>query len=160
MPRLLPHAAIALTGAAMLFAIGGTVAARPLETGPSADALVAARQAGFRLNFVSFAAMKAAIARGDDVKTLALPAGAIGSWARAMPALFPAGSATPQSKALPTIWSDRAGFDAAAADMAAAAAKLAEAAKAGDAAAFSAQYAVLGSTCGACHKKYRAEDKR
>lgn len=160
MPRLLLHAAIALTGAGVLFGIGTNVAARPPEATPSAEALVAARQAGFRLNLASFQAMKAAIARGDDVKTLALPAGAIGGWARAMPGLFPAGSATPLSKALPTIWSDRAGFDAAAADMATAAAKLADAAKAGDAAAFSAQYAVLGSTCGACHKKYRAEDKR
>ncbi|MBY0519185.1 MAG: cytochrome c [Sphingomonas sp.] len=149
----------ALSAAALAIGIASTGIARPAETAPDASALVAGRQAAFRLNLASFFAIKAAIARGDDVKTLALPSGAIAGWGRALPGLFPAGSMTPTSKALPTVWSDRAGFEAAAADMAAAATKLNDLAKAGDAPGFAAQYAVLGGTCNACHKKYRAEDK-
>lgn len=146
--------------AMLITALATTAIARSAATTPSADALVTARQAAFRLNLASFLAIKAAIARGDDVKTLALPAGAMAAWARAMPGLFPVGSTNASSKALPTIWRDRAGFEAAAANMATVSAKLNELAKAGDVQGFTAQYAELGATCNACHDKYRAEDKR
>lgn len=149
----------ALSAAALVLGIATNSMARPAEATPSADALVAARQAAFRLNLASFLTIKAAIARGDDVKTLALPSGAIAGWGRALPGLFPAGSTTPKSEALPIVWSDRAGFEAAAATMATEAAKLNALAKAGDSAGFAAQYAVLGGTCAACHTKYKAEEK-
>lgn len=150
----------ALSAAALVLGVAGSGLAAPAETTASAEALVAARQAAFRLNLGNFLAMKAAIARGDDVKTLALPSGAIAGWARALPGLFPAGSTTPKSAALSTIWSDRAGFEAAAAAMATEAAKLNALAKAGDTAGVAAQYTVLGGTCAACHNKYKAEEKR
>lgn len=153
------RALFALFAAALVLGITTSSMARPVDATPGAEAVVAGRQAAFRLNLASFLAIKAAIARGDDVKTLALPSGAIAGWARALPGLFPVGSTTSKSEALPTIWSDRPGFEAAAADMATAAAKLNALAKAGDSAGFAAQYAVLGGTCAACHTKYRAEEK-
>lgn len=160
MRSLLTRSVLAVGAAALAIGVTATGVARPAAEAPSAEALVAARQAAFRLNLASFLAVKAAIARGDDVKTLALPAGAMAGWAQAMPGLFPAGATTPQSKALPTVWSDRQGFEAAAANMAMAAAKLNELARAGDATGFQAQYAVLGGTCAACHDKYRQPEQR
>lgn len=123
-------------------------------------AVVQARQAGFRLTVASFLNLKAAIARGDDVKTLVLPASAIAGWGKAIPAMFPPHSDTPESGALPTAWSDRAGFEAAAAKMSAAAAQLAELGKAGDTAGFATQFGELGKTCGACHTSYRKPEEK
>lgn len=118
--------------------------------------IVAARQAAFRLNGAVFFGLKAAIARGDDVKTLALPAGAMAAWAKALPGLFPKGVTTPASKVLPAAWEDRPGFNAAAARFATAAGILAETAKAGDQPGFQAAYAEVGASCAGCHDKYRA----
>jgi len=122
--------------------------------------MVAARRAAFKLSAVDFLGIKAAIARGDDVKTLAFAAGALAGWGKVIPVMFPSGSTTPESEALPEIWSDRAGFEAAAANMAAASAKLAELAKAGDTAGFATQFGEVGKSCGACHTKFRKPEPK
>ena len=156
-----PIAVIALAAAVALSAGGGFAAlARPATATPDHAPVVAARQAAFKLSAAAFLGIKAGIARGDDVKTMALPASALAGWAKAIPAMFPPGSTTPASEALPTIWTDRPGFEAAAATMAAAATKLTDLAKAGDTPGFAAQYAELGKTCGACHEKYRKPQEK
>lgn len=123
-------------------------------------AIVQARQAGFHLTVAAFLGIKAGIARGADVKTLALPAAAIAGWGKAIPTMFPPGTDTPESDALPTVWSDRAGFETAAANMSAAARTLADLGKAGDTAGFATQFGALGKTCGACHKDYRKPEEK
>lgn len=70
--------------------------------------------------------------------------------------MFPAGS-TQDSKALPTVWSDWAGFQAASKASEAAYDKLATAAGSGDQAALAAAFADTGKTCGACHQKFQAK---
>ena len=70
--------------------------------------------------------------------------------------LFPAGS-DKDSKALPTVWSDMAGFQAASKNSEAAFDKLAVAAGSGDLAAVTAAFGETGKTCGACHDKFRAK---
>ena len=70
--------------------------------------------------------------------------------------LFPAGS-DKDTKALPTVWSDWAGFQAASKASDAAYDKLAAAAGSGDMAALQAAFADTGKTCGACHDKFRAK---
>lgn len=124
-----------------------------------ADQLIAARQAGFKLQGAAFGGMKGVIDAKGDVKTQAFAAGAIAAWGRALPGLFPAGSDGGTTKALPTVWSDRAGFEQAAATLATEAGKLADLAKAGDQASFAAQWGVVRGACSACHDKYRAPDK-
>lgn len=127
---------------------------------PHHEAVVQARQAGFKLTLASFLAIKIGLSRGDDAKLMVLPATAIANWGKAIPTMFPPGSTIPTSAALPTVWSDRAGFEAAAADMSEAAAKLADLSKAGDAEGAKAQWDVLKGKCEACHTKYRkAEEK-
>ena len=70
--------------------------------------------------------------------------------------MFPAGS-DKDSKALPTVWSDSAGFEAASKAADAAYDKLAVAAGSGDMAALTAAFGDAGKACGACHDKYRAK---
>lgn len=71
--------------------------------------------------------------------------------------MFPAGSDKGDTKALPVIWTDWAGFQAAskASDMAYD--KLAVAAGSGNAEQLAAAFAEVGKTCGACHDKFRAK---
>ncbi|HMG46036.1 MAG TPA: cytochrome c [Allosphingosinicella sp.] len=143
--------------AAALAAIPLTAAlAQPPTAGLTAEQIVAARQSAYALSAGSFVAMKAAADAGADVHLLALPARNLARWARTLPSLFPAGTNLPSSKALPAVWSDRAGFEARAAAYAAAAQALAEAAQSGDRAVFLARWGELRTACGACHDAYRA----
>ena len=104
-----------------------------------------------------FAGIRAVVALKGDVKTLEKPADAMARWIKQFPSQFPPGSDTGHNtKALPTVWSDNAGFVKAANVLADAADKLALLAKAGDAAGVASQVKVVGDACGACHKTYRA----
>jgi cytochrome c556 len=71
--------------------------------------------------------------------------------------LFPAGSDKGDTKALPTVWTDWAGFEAANKNAEAALDKLAAAAGSGDMAALQAAFTDAGKACGACHEKFRAK---
>jgi cytochrome c556 len=149
--------------AASTLSLTAAAVARPADTpmkAPDHAAVIQARQAGFKLSVASFLAIKIGIGRGDDAHLYALPANALAAWGKAIPTMFPPGSDGATSNALPTVWSDRAGFEAAAATMSAAAAKLAELSKAGDAPGVAAQWDVLKGSCSDCHTKYRkAEEK-
>lgn len=149
----------ALAGSVLLLgtAVASASGSKPV-TADASDA-IAGRQAAFRMSAALVGGMKGVVERGDDVAGQAFAARAIASWAKAIPGMFPAGSDGAPSNALPTVWTDRAGFEAKAADYAAAAAKLADLAKAGDKAGFAAQYGELGKTCGACHSSFRKDDK-
>ena len=62
------------------------------------------------------------------------------------------------TRALPKIWEDWAGFEAAAKTLAAETAKLAAVAATGDAAAIKAQAGAVGKKgCGGCHKPFRGD---
>lgn len=119
---------------------------------------IAIRQVGMDLTNGNFAYVRAVIKEKGDVKQLKDPAKAIARWGKTIPAVFPAGSDKGENtKALPAIWSDRAGFEKAASDMADAATKLVAAATAGDADAVAADTKLLGEACGGCHRHYRAK---
>ena len=123
--------------------------------GPSPQETVAARQAAFKLSAAAFGGLKRAVDGGADVKTLGFPAGGIASWAKALPGMFPAGTDLANSDALPSVWSDRAGFLKAAAVYSAAADKMVAASKSGDSVAFAAAWGETGAACKACHTSYR-----
>lgn len=147
---------ILIGGIGLTAAVGAQQAPRgapKLEAGH--EAAVAGRQAAFLMSAAHMGAMKAGIARGDDPKAYAFAARSVARWAKALPGMFPPGSATPSSEALPAVWSDRKGFEAKAAAYAAAADTLAKAAAAGDAAAFAAAHGEVGKTCQSCHDAYR-----
>jgi cytochrome c556 len=124
-----------------------------------ADQLIAARQAAMKLSGATFGGMKATIDAGGDVTKLGFAAKALADWAHAVPGVFLPGSDGGASKALPTVWSDRAGFEAAALKYETEVKKLGELARAGDSAGVAAQWTVVRGACGACHDKYRQPDK-
>jgi cytochrome c556 len=132
---------LALAGAAQ------AAAPDPIET----------RQAGQDLMAGDFAGIRAVVAAKGDVKTLQQPANAMARWMKQFPSQFPAGSDTGHNtKALPVVWSDSAGFQKAADNFVDAADKLSQLAKAGDADGVATQIKAVGDACGACHRTYRA----
>jgi cytochrome c556 len=119
---------------------------------------IALRQAGMSLQNGDFAFIRSVVAAKGDVKPLEVPAKAIAKWAAVIPSVFPKGSEKGgDTKALPEIWSDPAGFQKISVALGDAANKLAIAAKAGDADEVAADTKLMGEQCGACHKAYRAK---
>ena len=146
--------------AGALLAAGFVGAAYAQGTVPmTSDAIIAARQAGYDNMSASVADMKRAVdAKVTEVKPFKNNADAIVHWARAVPTLFPPGTEKGHNtKALPTIWSDRAGFEKAAANLASAGEALSKAAEANDAAAFAVAFQNTGKACGGCHHDFRAK---
>jgi cytochrome c556 len=144
----------------MLVAAAGLLTAAVQKRRADADDLIAARQAAMALSGATFGGMKAAIDGGGDVTKLGFSARALAAWGHALPGLFPAGSDGGTTKALPSVWSDRAGFEKAAANYEAAARTLGDLAKAGDKPGIAAQWAVVRGTCSACHDGYRQPDRK
>ena len=140
---------LALLAVVALAAVGG---ARAEEFN-----VIETRQAGQDVMAGTYAGIRAVVAAKGDVKTLENPAKAIARWAKQFSTLFPKGSDQGHNtKALPVVWSDMSGFQKAANDLSDASTKLADLAKAGDTAGVEAQVKVMGDTCGACHRTYRA----
>lgn len=118
--------------------------------------IVDERVKGFKAHVENLKAVKAAVESGNASDAV-VPAEAMVVYAKTIPSLFPEGSGTGDTRALPAIWSDWAGFEKAAADHVDAVVELQAAAESGDAAALGEQLKATGATCGACHKAYRAE---
>ena len=138
-----------------LLCVGGAANAQ----GEGPDGVIKGRQAGMMLSGVAMGAIKAAIDAGQPPASQRFNSRALARWAHAVPGMFPAGSGPDsgvETHAKAEVWSDRAGFESKAADYAAAADRLAELAAGEDAAAFSAQWTVVRSSCQACHDVYKA----
>ena len=149
MKRIITAAAIGL--ACMVGAAGAQA--------PRAEDVIKGRQGAMMLSGVAMASIKGAIDAGQPLASQRFSTRSLARWAHAVPGMFPAGSgpeAGVQSNARAEIWSDRAGFEARAADYAAAADRLAELAAGDDAAAFAEQWTAVRATCQACHDGYKA----
>jgi cytochrome c556 len=119
--------------------------------------IITIRQTAFDLNNASFAYIRAVVKDKGDVKQLEGAGKAISRWATVITVMFHAGSDKGgETKALPEIWSDSAGFKKDADALRDAAMKLADASKAGDVDAVAAAAKSMGEACGACHKAFRA----
>lgn len=139
-----------------LAATGGAIA----QT--AAQKAVTARQAGYKQMGAAFKAIN------DELKAGSPNAGAIAANAKKMsdlagqvPGWFPKGSgpeAGVKTKAKPEIWSDAAGFAAAARALQPETVKLQKLAAAGDLDGVRAQVRAVGGACKQCHDKYRKAD--
>ena len=118
--------------------------------------IVDERVKGFKAHGDNIKAVQAAVDSGNASAAVE-PAKAMVAFAKTIPSLFPEGSGTGDTRALPAIWSDRAGFEKVAAEHLEAVEELEAAAESGDVSALGAQLKATGGTCGACHKPYRAE---
>ena len=119
------------------------------------EALVKARQAGMALSGSVVGGIKAAVDAGQAPATQRGAARSLARWAHTLPDLFPEDTATVESGARPAVWSDREGFNARAAEFAAAADHLAELSQGEDPAAFAAQLATVRAGCQSCHAVYK-----
>lgn len=120
-----------------------------------AQDVIAQRREGLRGMARQMEAIKAVTDARGDTRPLVERVDAMVTFYRGLPAMFPAGSGTGDTRALPTIWSDRAGFEQAATNMVTQLGALRSAAASGDVAATTAAFNQTGAACGACHRPYR-----
>jgi cytochrome c556 len=118
--------------------------------------IVKQRQENRKETAATMRSIKGVIDAKGDVKTVVASAAKLKQLELAFEKMFPAGS-DKDTKALPTVWSDSAGFLAASKAADAAYDKLAVAAGSGDLAAVTAAFGDTGKACGACHDKFRAK---
>ena len=126
---------------------------------PKATGVVAVRQAA-KANGDHMAAIKAILTEYPQlISHVEFHVEAIKETVEYAPDLFPPGSDQQPTAALPTVWSDQAGFKAAAETAEGLAEKLAEAAQGGEAQATLAAFGALGKDgCGGCHQTFRKKD--
>jgi cytochrome c556 len=129
-------------------------------SGPDA---IAARQASLDMSSIVFHSMGDAIKAGREAKSQGYPAAALAKWAKALPHMFPPGTAkgetSANTQARDAIWRDRAGFDRAAANYVEATARLSALAAANDTEGFTGQLEVVNQACGLCHARYKEGDQ-
>jgi len=100
----------------------------------------------------------AAVVKGDkayDKASVANDAAIVEMLSKLPWTAFPAGSATPDSKAKPEVWSEPEKFKAAADKMQAAVVKLSAATKSGDLNAIKAEFGATAKTCKSCHEEFK-----
>ena len=102
-------------------------------------------------------AIKAVVDASGPAASVVAPAKKIVELETPFEKMFPAGSDKGDTKALPAVWTDWAGFEAASKNADAAFDKLTVAAGSGDMAQLTAAFTDTGKACGACHEKFRAK---
>lgn len=137
-----------------LFA-GAAMALLAAWTGASAQDVITQRREGMRAEGRQMEAIKAVLDARGDTRPLVERVDIIAGFYRNLQTLYPAGSGTGATRALPAIWSDPAGFEAARTTIVTALGTLRSAAESGDAAATQAAFNQVGAACAACHRAYR-----
>ena len=146
----------------LVVAIVGALAAGAMVGGTTialaqADAVIKERQENRKQTAAAMRAIKGIVDAKGPTAGAVEQAAKLKTLEAAFVKLFPAGSDKGETKALPTVWSDMAGFQAASKALDAAYDKLAVAAGSGDQAALATAFADTGKACGACHEKFRAK---
>ena len=119
--------------------------------------VIAQRRAGLKRMGGHMEAMKPVVDGKGDVKPLEARIDDMIAWYADMPALFPPGSGTGDTKALPALWERFDEFKANDAKLVDKLKTMKVAAAAGDTEAFGASYKALGPEyCGSCHRPFRA----
>lgn len=121
---------------------------------PATADVVETRKQEFRNNVTALKAIRAAI-KDDDLAAVASNADMVADWSARMTDYFPEGSDQGKTNARAEIWSNWAGFTAAARDAEDAATRLAALARAGDAGQMDAGFGALANTCKSCHMSFK-----
>ncbi len=145
----------------LAFAVIGAMAAGGIVGGATValaqDDVIKQRQDNRKQAGATMRAIKGVIDSKGNVGPVVQHAAKLTELDLAFGKMFPAGSDKGTTKALPVIWTDKAGFEAAGKASDAAYDKLAVAAGSGDLAAVTAAFGEVGKSCGACHDKFRAK---
>ncbi len=134
---------------------GAAIMAMGMAGAAVAQDVIAQRREGLRGMGRQMEAIKAVTDARGDTRPLVERVDTMIAFYRGLPALFPSGSGTGETRALPTIWSDRAVFEQVNANMITQLGVLRAAAASGDVAATTAAFNQTGATCGTCHRPYR-----
>jgi cytochrome c556 len=144
---------------------GGALAHEHMGPMPAAPMAKAAymRHQNFKQQGAAFKAILDELKKDSpDKAAIATNASKLKGLAAALPTWFPKGSGSEsgfKTDAKGEVWSDPAGFAAAANRLQVETSKLQVAASAGDVAAIKAQAKVTGGACKNCHDKYRVPEK-
>lgn len=118
--------------------------------------VIAERRAGLKRMGGHVESFKPVVDARGDVMALVPALDDMLAFYRGLPGRFPAGSGVGDTKALPSIWMDFSGFEAANTRLVGMLEGLKTSAAAGDAARFAATYQMLGREgCGGCHRAFR-----
>ncbi len=117
--------------------------------------VIAARREGFKRMGGHMEAIKAVVDSRGATAPLAPRVEDMVAWFGSLPERFPAGSDKGDTRALPSVWSDRPGFTTAAENATKAAQALQVAVAGGDVAQVQQAFGAMGGTCGACHRGFR-----
>lgn len=128
----------------------------PMPPPSTPDEFVSQRQARMGRGGGNLASQKQVLDAHGDLTTLTPRIERLIQWATELPTMFPEGSNTAASEAKPEVWSDRAGFNAAAERFRTAVQALAAPAAANDHAAFQAAWTAARASCQACHDSYKS----
>ena len=143
-----------LAGIGLLAMLGAASA----QTNPAQ--VVTDRREGLRAVGVHVDALAAVARAGTDPRPVAERVAAVQRFFVDFPDRFPAGTqqGAPgiDTRALPSIWTDRANFERVSAALAPRLEALNAAAQSGDARAFGAALQATGAACGDCHRPFRA----
>ena len=124
----------------------------------SPEQIIKDRQANYKAIGDQMKAIKGVVDKDGPATAAVAPAKDIQARIAKIQSLFPPGTDKGgDTHALPTVWSDRAGFDEAAKNAETQATKLVEVAEKGDMKEISAQFNQMGAACGNCHRTFRAK---
>jgi cytochrome c556 len=153
MARIRPWAStIALAGLAGVLAFGPSLIASAAGD-PIAERRENRKQVGDLAKQI-----KAVVDAGGPAASVVEPARKIAALESPFEKLFPPDSDHGDTKALPAVWSDRAGFETASHNLVTQANALADAGAAGKSPdEIKAAFGNLGKACGGCHNTYRAK---
>jgi cytochrome c556 len=119
--------------------------------------VITTRKDGFKSLLASMEAIQKVVQDRQPVAGAVAPARTIAEVAPKIKGWFPPGSDTGQpTRALPAIWSDRAGFERVADGFVTQANALLAAAESGDSSRLASALQATGQACGMCHRPYRA----
>jgi cytochrome c556 len=156
------RAAAAVAAGALVVAAGLVAGTVRTEAAADAKTTIETRQKAMKELGGHMKAINGFVEKGEgDAAMVAEHARAIAATSTKIPELFPAGTGLAdghgvKTAAKPEIWTDRAGFEKAAAYLGEEAGGLEKAAAGGDKQAIGAAFAELGKDgCGGCHSKFR-----
>ena len=150
MRRRVLSALVACTAAAIpVLAVGATAPADAIKYRNAVMSAMSAHVSAFML--VNFGKVE----HQDHLKA---HADALADLSTQVKVLFPAGTDTGDTDALPLIWKEQDRFNKLAADLAASSAKLRDAVAANDKAGTMAAFKSVGESCKGCHDRYREAD--
>lgn len=125
------------------------------QAAPTPERTVDLRQSKMGQSGGAVSALKKAADAGENLTTLTPRIEWLTQWADELPTLFPEGTDLAGTDARAEVWSDRAGFEAAAARFRTAVRALAAPAAANDRAAFLTAWAEVRANCASCHAAYK-----